>query len=308
MITACCYFSPINFRATPDFAQDLKRFENECNAVIEKQKRGEPISCGKCPQYKLGRYPIEPELNHVSFDTGLKHSGCNVRCCYCHAGDKLRDESIDITLYECVKALEGKYGDSTLSLSLSSGEFTICPDAERILDIVEKKNWSTKIFTNGRIYMDRISDMAKGGNIPMVFVSADAGTKATFAKVKGVDYWETLNENLAKYRENGVVVSLKYILLEGINDNEEDMDGFFELARKAGGSVRFSNDSRMGHKRLSERSMAAAKYFIRSAEDFGGMASVVSPSYFNENDMRILREIGNLEYHDTYRRQNRNDA
>ena len=59
-------------------------------------------------------------------------------------------------------------------------------------------------------------------------VSIDAGTRETFHKIKGVDGFERVCENLQEYHKAGCV-TLKYIFLPGINDKKEDIDGFVDL-------------------------------------------------------------------------------
>jgi hypothetical protein len=59
-------------------------------------------------------------------------------------------------------------------------------------------------------------------------VSLDAGTRETFAKIKGLDLFDKVCDNLVRYSSKGPV-RLKYIILPGLNDNEADIDGFVAL-------------------------------------------------------------------------------
>ena len=75
------------------------------------------------------------------------------------------------------------------------------------------------------------------GRIENTTTSLDAGTRETFKKIKQVDSFERVLENLRKYPLKNTNFLLKYIFLEGVNDNEADIDGFYEIAKDIGGII-----------------------------------------------------------------------
>jgi len=68
-----------------------------------------------------------------------------------------------------------------------------------------------------------------------VEVSVDAGTRETYAKVKGVDALERVVANIGRYRERGPV-NLKFI---GTTENlaDKDVEGFVAIATQTQPSV-----------------------------------------------------------------------
>lgn len=71
------------------------------------------------------------------------------------------------------------------------------------------------------------------GRVTCVLTSPDAGTRETYKKIKQVDCFDRFVSNLKKYPLDKVIsFQMKYIFLDGINDNKEDVDGFCEIAKE----------------------------------------------------------------------------
>lgn len=65
-------------------------------------------------------------------------------------------------------------------------------------------------------------------------LSIDAGIAQTWKTVKGVDNFETITENLVKYRQKSLhsgQITLKYIILPDINDTYEDYTSLMEIMK-----------------------------------------------------------------------------
>ena len=62
--------------------------------------------------------------------------------------------------------------------------------------------------------------------------SLDSGTRETYKKIKQVDCLDKVVENLKKYPLEKANLRLKYIFLEGVNDNEEDVNGFYNIVKE----------------------------------------------------------------------------
>lgn len=72
----------------------------------------------------------------------------------------------------------------------------------------------------------------KGNPGTAINVSIDAGTAETWKKIKGVDNFEEVCMNLADYYKASCrpgQVTLKYIILPGINDSEEDYESLMDI-------------------------------------------------------------------------------
>jgi pyruvate-formate lyase-activating enzyme len=82
-----------------------------------------------------------------------------------------------------------------------------------------------------------------------------------------VDGFERVCDNLVKYGKNRAKdLELKYIFCEGYNDNEADVDGFIEIAKRANAS-RVVLDRNYGdlEKPLDENTTRAAQRFYNTA-------------------------------------------
>ena len=116
------------------------------------------------------------------------------------------------------------------SWQVSTGEITIHPYRKRIYELTKGK--SAVFYTNGFIYDENIGRNLAANPNSAINVSIDAGTPETWAAVKGVDNFEDVCMNLAEYRKNALQprqISLKYIVLPGINDSEQDYRSLMDI-------------------------------------------------------------------------------
>ncbi|MBQ7677041.1 MAG: hypothetical protein IJT32_02285, partial [Lachnospiraceae bacterium] len=144
------------------------------------------------------------------------------------------------------------------------GEFSIDPIDCRILD--EISEYPVMILTNAFLLkQEAIRALERSG---IIFCSVDAGTRDTFRRVKGADAFERVSDNLREYARHGPV-SLKYILLDGVNDSTEDLEGFFRLADEVGVRVSLSRNYLAVEDRFSERALDFAARFIHHFRESG---------------------------------------
>lgn len=129
------------------------------------------------------------------------------------------------------KTLDTLKAQSKLSpdavISLANGEITVNPAGKEFLKLAD--GYYTIILTNASVFSQDLAERLKKGDAHL-FVSVDAGTRESFKKSKGVDAFDRVRENLKRYRQFGAVI-LKYILLEGINDDDANIDGVIDLCR-----------------------------------------------------------------------------
>jgi molybdenum cofactor biosynthesis enzyme MoaA len=111
---------------------------------------------------------------------------------------------------------------------LAAGEISVHPLRDRILtELQDNQCW---IYTNASVYNGKIGEMLAKGH-SRIYPSIDAGTPETFARIKGVNLFDKVCENLYRYSLDGLV-HLKYIILPGINDDDADIDGFIALCER----------------------------------------------------------------------------
>jgi wyosine [tRNA(Phe)-imidazoG37] synthetase (radical SAM superfamily) len=93
-----------------------------------------------------------------------------------------------------------------------------------------------RFLTNNIVYYDEISKFLNEKRAQLC-VSVDSGTQETYARIKGVDKFNVVVENLQRYIANSPElpnIILKYILLPSYNDNEYEMSKFIEMIKSLG--------------------------------------------------------------------------
>lgn len=81
------------------------------------------------------------------------------------------------------------------------------------------------------MYSDFIAEILAKNKQSFIAVALDSGTSETYKKVKRVDKFHTVVENLHKYKDKGCQIFLKYILCFGYNDNLKDISEFIKIVK-----------------------------------------------------------------------------
>jgi hypothetical protein len=165
-------------------------------------------------------------------------SVCNCKCIYCLVITSERYINVSETnaerhgdeFYEIIHYLENNdLLDSNCLFHCASGEISIHPDREKIYKMLNKRRclWSSNAF----IYSEDIAQNLRGNPLSKLHISLDSGTRETFMKIKGFDFFDKVVGNLRKYREAGKV-HIKYIVFIGINDSIEDYNGIIAILKE----------------------------------------------------------------------------
>ena len=118
----------------------------------------------------------------------------------------------------------------------------------------------------------------------------DAGTAETFATVKGINCYDKVVSNLYKYRESeqdSNQIELKYIVLNGYNDNEKDALGFALLAKSLEAVVYISSDFAFIDKELPQKSFNCVVYLAKQLQIQGVRFSFVE-EFFNPTTLKQI--------------------
>ena len=189
-------------------------------------------------------------------------SPCQSNCIYC--GFKKNKRLMVYTdnekpLYlRMIKSLEllidRGHIDNDALWQLSPGEITIHPLRNLFYDFISNKKCI--VFTNGFIFDERLASELQNNKTASLNLSIDAGNSATWRKVKGLNNYEIVIENLKKYIDKCYdrnQITLKYILLPGVNDNYENIMGLSDLLHDLKiHSVMLSRDYGGGWKNLDK--------------------------------------------------------
>lgn len=291
-----CYWRKPGIERTGDIELDIHNFDLWRKKMMKKISIGETTPCEGCSHLEHGWYPITRNLTSLQLSESDRYSFCNFNCCYCftkarerHVNESdlpVQDEQLDV-----LQHVSKNLNDETLELQFSTGELTVHPHRNEILDYFKK--YQTILFTNGSVYNDKVADLMRKGLLSIV-VSLDCGTRETFLKIKGVDCYTKVCENLSAYAETGGCVILKYIMLPEFNDDEININGFITLAIRLGAVVQISNDTRTKRNSLPERSLSAVKSLVGQARK-NNLLVIHEKDVFSEEDNLSITQVSQNE-------------
>jgi pyruvate-formate lyase-activating enzyme len=195
--------------------------------IITNLRNGNSTICDGCQKLNEGYHFAKKRTRLLNISDGR----CNFQCQYCSRGkiDLGTFGDNDIDCVEFANTLLETLPD--LPIDIAPGEILIHPKRKSIYRLAEDR--SAKIYTNASLYDTGLAELLAGGFATLV-VSLDAGTRKTFAVVKGADSFERVRDNLRGYRAvcDYPNMVLKYIFMSGQNDNPDDVHGFAEICEE----------------------------------------------------------------------------
>ena len=272
-VSFCSIGNPTQLRAYPTIYKnfngkiDINDLAKKIQETRENAKKGiVPQSCEGCHLIKDYIYNSKekryPEIEYIQFSDYFL---CNSRCLYCNSwittelkDGKYVDKNGSTNSYEILPIIKqliekGMITTDTI-FDFAGGEPTIYRQFEETIEYL--LNFGIKhieIFTNAIKYSKGIERGIEEGVINIT-VSIDAGTKEIHKKVKGVETYDTVYENLQKYLEkakNKKQVQSKYVIVDAINDTENEILNWIKTSKEIGIEKLFINaDNRYFEKEL----------------------------------------------------------
>ena len=248
-IAVCCERLPKGLQkpsvSLEGSAEDiLNKFLDKRHSVIEylkkekndSKKENEWLGCKYCNNYKKDNWDVKSSIEFINLS--MYPAPCQCNCFYCTADRKWENTPKVKQAYEKmfeVIELANKKGliSPDATWQISSGEITIHPYRDKIMSLVDNKK--AVFYTNVFIYDEDIARNLSNNRDSKINFSIDAGTPQTWAKIKGVDNFDEVCENLTAYRKASInedQIQLKYIVLPGINDSEEDFSELIKIMNK----------------------------------------------------------------------------
>ncbi|MGN0552833.1 MAG: radical SAM protein [Oscillospiraceae bacterium] len=199
--------------------------------------------CAKCIHSCKGNWEFSPVIQSINLS--LYPSPCQSRCIYCNVNQMWRNKwskewntnpNIAKSYNKIFETLD--YGlkkgfiSEDASWTVASGEITIHPYKNRIYDFVRGKK--TSFLTNVFVYDEEIAHNLSDNPESSILLSIDAGLPETWYKIKGVNNFDTVTDNLVKYYKSCSAkdqIRIKYIVLPGINDTYEDYASVVEIMK-----------------------------------------------------------------------------
>lgn len=191
-----------------------------------------------CPLYKNGYFAVEPKIRLIgNYNTDY----CELACVYCFLQEFGMDKRPrEIPFHEWLSMLlQSNAISDALVLHLCPTEKSVDEDIEKSLEICNdhlSAFETVHLFSCCYAYRNGMESLlAKGA--AKAFWSLDAGTEATWEKVKRKKGgFGRVLENVERYRQydvfGGASIVPKYSIVKGINDNEQDFDGFVDICRR----------------------------------------------------------------------------
>jgi len=234
------------FKANDTPQQKVDIFVNLRDSVRKALRTGEQCACSDCPEIKEMWCLKEPQ---ITFIVPMFYNICNLKCIYCNHIKNINNPDIskpsefdDIGFWPIFLELRSrKFINRDILVQLAKGEITVHPKRKEILSSLN--GFKTQILSNLVLWDEALEQHLSLGN-SKVLCSVDAGTRETYASIKGADYFHQVCENLKRVVKLSKL-ELKYIFMAGINDNDKDVEGFIRLAAEIRpNSVMLSRDYR----------------------------------------------------------------
>ena len=243
-IVACCYApnDQINGGLPPLL------FDNYKGEVIPREKLfarmrefSNQFKEGSCPPECKGCFQIQEkdwdESEYIDFITITHYSCCNADCVYCSNNLEVEERTND--RYKVLPFLKYLKDENILKkgceFHIGGGEFTIYNECDDILAEFGVNGFA-KIFvaTNAIRYSENLDKSLKHGDAYVV-ISLDSGSRETFKKVKRIDAFDKVVQNIYKYADgtDSEKITLKYIIIPGINDRISEFKKFLKIAKRA---------------------------------------------------------------------------
>ncbi len=246
-LSFCCWFKHAgysfleNYNGTTDF---IEKYKQARKIFIENCKNGTENYdvCFSCSKFVEQDWDEDFGIDYISL-TARKKCSCN--CIYCivtNGETEKRREFNQTEIWDIKPVLEylsqNKFLKNEGTLFIGAGECSEYPKEELqwLIDYANNNNFSLEVASSAAFYSEALKNSLTKDKILMV-VSVDAGTKDTFEKVKRVKFYDNVWNNLRKYIEASINnknadVVIKYIILDGINDDIEEFDEFINMCNK----------------------------------------------------------------------------
>ncbi|MBQ2644495.1 radical SAM protein [bacterium] len=199
-----------------------------------------PYECTNCPRLLEKAWDNDDYIDNILLSHWID---CNSRCIYCSAPTDETLKKIN-KYYNFTPAIKEMIDNGSIirsaKIDFAGGEPTVYPEFESLLSLFLKEGFhNIFINTSGIKYSKSIRTALRNNQINTLTISLDAGSKEMHKKVKQVNSYDKVWENIYRYSEaqqeakTKEKICLKYILLPNINTKKEEIDLFLEKVANA---------------------------------------------------------------------------
>lgn len=162
---------------------------------------------------------------------------CNAKCIYC-SFDYINNSYKYRVLPQINSMIRNNILSKNARVYMSGGEITISPEFEAMFSTLANfLNTKIEILTSGIQYSNSIKEAFINDKCILV-ISLDSSNKETYKKIKQVDCFDKVVNNIKSYinasdfaRDN---ITLKYIIQDGINDTNKQISDFVHFVKDIG--------------------------------------------------------------------------
>lgn len=235
----CCYLSAPgggNAYLIKDYFGEKINW-NKINKLRNKyrkiQQSGKTIpECQGCVFLQEGEWEQSDIVSHVIFD---HWTHCNCKCTYCYTEDD-KERYNKLNTYSVMPIIKDMLKKKILSpggaIGFGGGEPTMLQEFEELISVLLENGFDNIRVPSSALKYSPIIEKGIASKQLTVVVSVDSGSGEVYKKIKQVDAYDLVCENLKKYAiaqvEPGFVVS-KYIIIPGINDTKEEIDKWLDF-------------------------------------------------------------------------------
>lgn len=226
--------------------------------------------CRGCPDLQTVDRPQECSINFRAVSINMHRFFCNCKCVYCSLWHD-RKKSAPYDPLPGLKSLKDQNAlASNCVISWGGGEPSILPTFDASCDWALDNGYWQYIHTNALRFSPAIARAIRKKRAA-INVSMDSSSAPIYKRVKGLDGFQKVTDNLKKYAEYGPkAITLKYIVFDESNSPAE-ISGFLRLCKGLDiGQAQFSLDFRETTAgKVSEKTLAASAFLVKQAEALG---------------------------------------
>jgi hypothetical protein len=269
-------------------------FTKRDQLIADLQVVGKKTQCTGCSELKNAYWDINRKVEVIAISPSFP---CQLSCNYCSVLSnakylakypEVQERVKKINVKAIIEYLECK-GKIALKepIQVSAGEISIHPQKREILASLSK--YPLQIFSNCVIYDEQISKLsARPGSF--LNISLDSGISETYYRVKGLDVFAKVLNNIRRYKKEGANISMKYIILSE-NCGKDDLNGFIDFCKEIKiQAVNIACDISADHANLPIEIVDAAIYIAKRGRN-DGINVTILPYFGNENMKKIKENL-----------------
>lgn len=162
---------------------------------------------------------------------------CDTKCIYCDVKIAPNKKNKIQPIYKHLKELDKKNLIAKNGMVMfGGGDIAFLPEFESIVKIFMKHNYYFNIATSATHNVPIINKLLNKGCIELR-VSVDSAKEETYKKIKGTNFYNKVWKNIKTYAKSQSCkysLRLKYIIIPGLNDNEEEILAWLNKSKEFG--------------------------------------------------------------------------